>query len=242
MNVERWDILDLGELHAQVIRKAIKHVHLSVYPPDGLVRISAPEGMTLETIRLYAITKLVWIKSQQSKILAQERETPREYLDRESHYVWGKRYLLKIVPASSTPTIEVKHSVLELHARPGSTESKHAELLEAWYRDQIKAAVPALLQKWQPLIGVQAGRLHVQRMKTKWGGCNPVTGLIRLNTDLAKKPPECLEYILVHELTHLLEPTHNARFQSLMDGFIPHWRQVKAELNRLPVRHEDWDY
>lgn len=240
--MERWDILDLGELHAQVIRKAIKHVHLSVYPPDGLVRISAPKDMTLETIRLYAITKLVWIKSQQSKILAQERETPREYLDRESHYVWGKRYLLKIVPASSVPTIEVKHSVLELHARPGSTESKHAELLEGWYRDQIKAAVPALLYKWQPLMGVQAGRLHVQRMKTKWGGCNPVTGLIRLNTDLAKKPPECLEYILVHELTHLLEPTHNARFQSLMDGFIPHWRQVKAELNRLPVRHEDWDY
>lgn len=240
--MERWDILDLGELHAQVIRKAIKHVHLSVYPPDGLVRISAPQDMTLETIRLYAITKLVWIKSQQSKILAQERETPREYLDRESHYVWGKRYLLKIVPASSAPCIEVKHSVLELHARPGSTESKHAELLEGWYRDQIKAAVPALLQKWQPLMGVQAGRLHVQRMKTKWGGCNPVTGLIRLNTDLAKKPPECLEYILVHELTHLLEPTHNARFQSLMDGFIPHWRQVKAELNRLPVRHEDWDY
>ena len=240
--MERWDILDLGELHAQVIRKAIKHVHLSVYPPDGLVRISAPKDMTLETIRLYAITKLVWIKSQQSKILAQERETPREYLDRESHYVWGKRYLLKIVPASSAATIEVKHSVLELHARPGSTETKHAELLEGWYRDQIRAAVPALLRKWQPLMGVQAGRLHVQRMKTKWGGCNPATGLIRLNTDLAKKPPECLEYILVHELTHLLEPTHNARFQSLMDGFIPHWRQVKAELNRLPVRHEDWDY
>lgn len=240
--MERWDILDLGDLHAQVIRKSIKHVHLSVYPPDGLVRISAPEGMTLETIRLYAITKLGWIKSQQSKILAQERETPREYLDRESHYVWGKRYLLKIAPTDGAPTIKLKHSVLELHVRPGSAEAKCAALLEAWYREQIKAVVPALLEKWQPLMGVAAGRLHVQRMRTKWGSCNPETGLIRLNTDLAKKPPQCLEYILVHELTHLLEPTHNGRFQSLLDGFMPHWRQVKAELNRLPVRHEDWDY
>jgi hypothetical protein len=240
--VDRWDILDLGEVHAQVIRKAIKHVHLSVYPPEGLVRISAPKGMTLETIRLYAITKLAWIKAQKSKILAQERETPREYLDRESHYVWGKRYLLKIIETQGVPAIKRKHSTLELHGRPGSTEAKHAGLLEAWYRQQIKAAVPALLNKWQPLMGVNAGRLHVQRMRTKWGSCNPATGLIRLNTDLAKKPPQCLEYILVHELTHLLEPTHNARFQSLLDGFMPHWRQVRAELNRLPVRHEDWEY
>lgn len=240
--MERWDILDLGDLHAQVIRKSIKHVHLSVYPPDGLVRISAPEGMTLETIRLYAITKLGWIKSQQSKILAQERETPREYLDRESHYVWGKRYLLKVAPTDGSPFIKLKHSALELHVRSGSTEAKRAELLEAWYREQIKAVVPALLKKWQPLMGVTAGRLHVQRMRTKWGSCNPETGLIRLNTDLAKKPCQCLEYILVHELTHLLEPTHNGRFQGLLDGFMPHWRQIKAELNRLPVRHEDWDY
>ena len=240
--MERWDILDLGELHAEVIRKAIKHVHLSVYPPDGLVRISAPEGMTLDTIRLYAITKLAWIKSQQSKILAQERETPREYLDRESHYVWGKRYLLKVVQADAAPVIKLHHSTLELRVRHASDDAKCAEVLEAWYREQIKAAAPALLAKWEPIMGVRVRRLHVQRMKTKWGSCNPDTGLIRLNTDLAKKPPECLEYILVHELTHLLEPTHNARFQSLLDGFMPHWRQIKAELNRLPVRHEEWDY
>lgn len=240
--MERRDSLDLGELHAEVIRKSIKHVHLSVYPPHGRVRISAPLAMSLETIRLYAITKLAWIKSQQRKILEQERETPREYLDRESHYAWGKRYLLKVVQAYAAPVIKLKHSTLELHVRHVSDEAKCSEALEAWYREQIKSVVPALLEKWQPLMGVQAGRLHVQRMKTKWGGCNPTTGLIRLNTDLAKKPPECLEYILVHELTHLLEPTHNARFQSLLDSFMPHWRQVRAELNRLPVRHEDWDY
>ncbi|MBZ0086873.1 MAG: M48 family metallopeptidase [Thermomonas sp.] len=240
--MERRDSLDLGDLHADVVRKPIKHVHLSVYPPHGRVRISAPENMALETIRLYAITKLVWIKRQQCKILEQERETPREYLDRESHYVWGKRYLLKVVPTPGASSIKLKHSTLELHSRPGSSESRLAEILEAWYREQTKSAVSELLDKWQPIIGVRAGRLHVQRMRTKWGSCNPKTGLIRLNTDLAKKPPQCLEYILVHELTHLLEPSHNARFQGLLDGFMPQWRQVKSELNRLPVRHEDWDY
>lgn len=240
--MEHRDSLDLGELHAEVVRKSIKHVHLSVYPPHGRVRISAPLAMSLETIRLYAITKLAWIKSQQRKILEQERETPREYLDRESHYVWGKRYLLKVVQSNAAPVIKLKHSTLELHVRHVQDEAKCAQVLEGWYREQIKSEVSSLLEKWQPLMGVQAGRLHVQRMKTKWGGCNPATGLIRLNTDLAKKPPECLEYILVHELTHLLEPTHNARFQSLLDGFMPHWRHVRAELNRLPVRHEDWDY
>lgn len=234
--------LDLGDFHAEVVRKAIKHVHLSVYPPDGRVRIAAPAGMELETIRLFAIAKLAWIKRQQRKILAQERETPREFLDRESHYVWGKRYLLKVVEKEAAPAVELGHSSLLLQVRPGCDAARRQEILDAWYREQIRQAVPALLEKWQPLIGVRAGKVFVQRMRTRWGSCNPVSGYIRLNTDLAKKPPECLEYIVVHELTHLLEPTHNARFASLMENFLPHWRQVRDALNRLPVRHEDWIY
>lgn len=234
--------LDLGDFHAEVVRKAIKHVHLSVYPPDGRVRIAAPAGMELETIRLFAIAKLAWIKRQQRKILAQERETPREFLDRESHYVWGKRYLLKVVEKEAAPAVELGHSSLLLQVRPGYDAARRQEILDAWYREQIRQAVPALLEKWQPLIGVRAGKVFVQRMRTRWGSCNPAAGHIRLNTDLARKPPECLEYIVVHELTHLLEPTHNARFASLMEGFLPHWRLVRDALNRLPVRHEDWTY
>lgn len=240
--MERKSRLALGELDAEVVRKPIKHVHLSVYPPDGRVRISAPDGMALDTIRLYAISKLGWIKSQQRKIRSQERETPREYLDRESHYVWGKRYLLKLVEVDAAPFVRLTHSRLELHMRPGSDVAKRQEVLDTWYREQIRQALPALLAHWQALMGVVASRLMVQQMRTKWGSCNPATALIRLNTDLAKKPPACLEYILVHELTHLFEPTHNARFQELMDGFMPHWRQIKDELNRLPLRHEDWAY
>lgn len=234
--------IDLGEFSADVVRKNIKNVHLSVYPPDGRVRISAPLHMGLDTIRVFAITKLAWIKSQQRKIRAQERETPREYLDRESHYVWGKRYLLELVEKDASPSIELKHSTLALQLRPGTDEARRQEILDAWYREQIKAAMPELLAKWEPLMGVKAGRVFVQRMKTKWGSCNPAARNIRINTDLAKKPPECLEYIVVHELAHLIEPTHNARFTALMELFMPKWRHLKDELNRLPVRHEEWGY
>jgi predicted metal-dependent hydrolase len=234
--------IDLGDLHVDVVRKDIKHVHLSVYPPDGHVRISAPLHMPPDTIRVYAITRLDWIRRQQRKLLSQERETAREYLDRESHYVWGKRYLLRIVEADGPSTVRLKHSTLELGLRPGSDANKRREVLEAWYREQLRVALPPLLEKWEPLLEVKARRILIQHMKTKWGSCNPLAGNIRLNTDLARKPSECLEYILVHELLHLIEPTHNARFQSLMDQFMPQWRQIRDEVNRLPVRHEEWGY
>jgi predicted metal-dependent hydrolase len=240
LTVELHDGIDLGALHAEVVRKPIKHVHLSVYPPDGRVRISAPIGMALDTIRLYALSRLGWIKSQQRKLHSQQRESAREYLDRESHYVWGKRYLLKNVYADTVATVTLRHSTLELRTRPGSDAGKRHEVLHAWYREQIRAAMPALLAKWEPLLGVKARRVMVQQMKTKWGSCNPVTGIVRLNTELARKPPACLEYIVVHELAHLLEPTHNARFQLLMSEAMPHWQQVRDELNQLPLRHEAW--
>jgi len=234
--------IDLGDFSADVVRKNIKNVHLSVYPPYGRVRISAPLFMDLDTIRVFAITKLAWIKSQQQKMLAQERETPREYLDRESHYVWGKRYLLKVVEKDAAPAIELKHNELVMQLRPGTDEVQRQEILDAWYRAQIRAATPAMLTKWEPLMGVQARKVFVQHMKTRWGSCNPASRSIRLNTDLAKKPPECLEYIIVHELAHLIEPTHNARFIALMELFMPKWQHLKEELNRLPVRHEEWGY
>ncbi|MDR3413634.1 MAG: SprT family zinc-dependent metalloprotease [Formivibrio sp.] len=236
------DTIDLGGISADVVRKKIKNVHLSVYPPDGKVRIAAPLHMELDTIRVFAISKLAWIKSQQRKMQAQERETPREYLDRESHYVWGKRYLLKVIETDAAPVITLKHSKMVLQLRPGTNDERRQEILDGWYREQIKAAVPALFAKWEPLMGVKARGLFVQKMKTKWGSCNPSSGNIRLNTDLAKKPPECLEYIVVHELAHLIEPTHNARFTSLMELFMPKWRHIKEELNNLPVRHEAWGY
>lgn len=236
------DVIDLGELQAEVTRKAIKHVHLSVLPPAGKVRVAAPRHMPLETIRLFVVSKLSWIRSQQRKLQTQERETPREFLNKESHYLWGKRYLLEIHHADAAPAVSLRPRKLYLQVRPGVDRVRCEAVLDAWYRQQVRDAVPPLLDKWEPLLGVKANRVFVQRMKTKWGSCTPAAGHIRLNTDLAKKPPECLEYIVVHELVHLLEPTHNEQFVVLMDLYLPHWRHLRQQLNRLPVRHEDWDY
>ncbi len=234
--------IKLSGIVLDVVKKDIKNVHLSVYPPTGKVRISAPLRMNTDTIRVYAISKLNWIKQQQQKLQAQERETPREYLDRESHYVWGKRYLLKVLEQDAAPAVELKHSKMLLKVRPGSGGEKRQVVLEEWYRQQLKMTVLFLIEKWQPLIGVEVERFFVQRMKTKWGSCNHDTGSIRLNTELAKKPRECLEYIVVHEMVHLLEPTHNNRFVALMEQFMPKWQFYRDILNRLPVRHESWSY
>jgi predicted metal-dependent hydrolase len=234
--------IDLGGIAVEVVKKDIKNVHLSVYPPAGRVRISAPLRMNLDTIRVFAISKLGWIKQQQKTLREQERETPREYLDRESHYVWGKRHLLKMNEIDAAPTVELRHNKILLRIRPGASNEKKQAVLEEWYREQLKQAVPLLIARWEPLIGVRVERFFTQRMKTKWGSCRPESRSIRLNTDLAKKPAQCLEYIIVHEMVHLIEPTHSDRFTDLMDQFMPQWRFRRAELNRLPVRHEEWMY
>lgn len=225
-----------------VVLKDIKNIHLSVLPPAGKVRIAAPLRMDIDTIRVFAITRLAWIKTQQQKLREQERETPREYLDRESHYVWGKRYLLKLVEKDAAPSVELKHNRMVLQMRPAASVEKRQAVLDAWYREQLKAAVPRLIAKWEKALGVKAGRVFVQTMKTKWGGCNPLAGNIRLNTDLAKKPPVCLEYIVAHELMHLIERHHNERFTALMDAHMPQWRQYREVLNSLPLAHQEWGY
>jgi predicted metal-dependent hydrolase len=234
--------LKLGSLTVDVVKKDIKNVHLSVCPPEGKVRISAPLRMSSENIRLFAISKLQWIKLQQGKIVNQSRETPREYLKRESHYLWGKRYLLDVVEAHSPSRIEIRHRKIILQIRPSSSAERRRELLEQWYRTQLKAAVQPLIVKWERAMGVTVEQVFVRRMKTKWGSCSPSSASVRFNTDLAKKPPECLEYIVVHELAHLIEPTHNDRFTAQLDRMMPNWRFYRQLLNQLPVRHEKWVY
>jgi hypothetical protein len=236
------DRLDLGDIAVDVELKNIKNIHLSVHPPTGRVRIAAPSRMSLDTIRVFAVSKLGWIREQQKRVRGQEREPPREYLDRESHWVWGRRYLLRVMESDKPPSIELKHRRMLLRVRPETDSVRKRSLVDRWYRGEIKKAVPPLLAKWEPLVGPKVARFFVQRMRTKWGGCNPRTRSIRLNTDLAKKPRECLEYIVVHEMVHLLEPTHNARFVGLMDRLLPQWRFRREQLNRLPLRHEAWIY
>ncbi|ALG66636.1 M48 family metallopeptidase [Beggiatoa leptomitoformis] len=232
----------LNDLEIEVIQKDIKNVHLSVYPPNGRVKVAAPETMSLEIIRAFVISKLAWIKKQQQKFRAQERESPREYLERESHYFWGKRYLLKVVEQNAVPMVRLNHSAIVLQVKPNTDASKRGRILEDWYRAQLKAALLPLFQDWEAKIGVTATRVIVQKMKTQWGSCTPASGIIRINLELVKKPRDCLEYIIVHELVHLLEPSHNRRFSALMNHYLPKWKSLREELNRLPVRHEIWDY
>ena len=230
----------LGSINVDVVFKKIKNIHLSVYPPAGRVRIAAPARMSLERVRIFAISKLAWIKKQQKRIQEQPREAPREYLDRESHFVWGKRYLLQLVEADQAASVELAHRWMVLTVRPKTNLAKRRAIVDAWYREQVKQTLPGLIAKWEPLMGVKVKRFYVRHMKTRWGSCTPARQSIRLNTDLCKKPPECLEYVVVHEMVHLLEPSHNQRFKALMDQFLPNWKVSQQRLNALPVSHEDW--
>ncbi len=234
-NFQLAHTIDIGDIAVDVVRKNIKNVHLSVYPPAGNVKISAPLRMNLDTIRVFAISKLDWIKKHQQKIRSQVRETPREYIDRESHYLWGKRYLLNIIETETTPHLELQHDRILLHIRPDANTDRKQAIINEFYRHQIEAAIPPLITKWERLMGLHVNSFTVRKMKTKWGSCTPALQTIRFNLELAKKPLECLEYVIVHEMVHLLEPSHNKRFIAFMDSFMPKWRFYKSELNRLPI-------
>lgn len=229
--------LKLAGVAIHVDRKPVKHLHLGVYPPDGRVRVVAPEAMSAEAIRLFAIGKLAWIRRQQAKFAAQLREPAPEYLPRESHYVWGRRYLLAVHEVDQAPSVELRPRRLQLNLRAGSSAARREALLEEWYRNLLREAAAPLIAKWQPLLKVKVRGMFVQRMKTRWGSCNPVARTIRLNTELARKPIQFLEYVIVHEMAHIRVPTHGPRFVALMDQAVPHWRDLREALNQLPLHH-----
>jgi predicted metal-dependent hydrolase len=232
--------IQIGELAIQVTRKGIKHVHLSVHPPDGRVTLAAPTATRLDVARAYAVSKLGWIREQQQKLRNQARETPRQFVTRESHHLWGRRYLLKVAHADAKPNILLDHRRITLTVRPGSSTEKRAQVMHEWHKSLLHEAVPALIKKWEARLGVQVKQYFLQRMKTRWGGCNHLAGHIRLNTELVKKPKDLLEYIIVHEMAHLSEPTHSERFTALLDRHYPAWREARAELNELPLSAESW--
>ena len=236
------DSLKLGDISVDVVLKDIKNVHLSVYPPTGRVRISAPSHMSVEGIRAFAISKLDWIRKHQAELLKQDRETPRDFVDRESHHVWGKRYLMTIAEQDGAPSVNLKGRKLILSVRKNTDTGKRQAILEAWYRELLKAAVSELIAKWEPRMGVRVEGFYVQRMKTRWGSCNHDKRTIRLNTELARKPRECLEYLVVHEMAHLIERKHNEHFIALMARFLPNWRTLRDELNAFPLAHSEWRY
>ena len=234
------EMLHIGDLSIEVTRKDIKHVHLSVHPPNGRVTLVAPNATRLEVARAYAASKLGWIREQQTKLQKQAREAPRRFVERESHQVWGRRHLLTIKYREAKPSISLDHKRITLTVRPGTDERRRSELIHDWHKALLHEAVPALIQKWEPKLGVKVRAYFLQRMKTKWGSCNHRSGHIRLNTELVKKPKDLLEYVIVHEMIHLLEPTNSERFIAILQQHYPSWREARAELNDMPLGAETW--
>ncbi len=234
------ELIQIGDISITVTRKSIKNVHLSVHPPEGRVTLSAPTETRLEVARAYAISKLNWIRTQQEILRNQARETPREFIERESHYLWGRRHLLTVVERDIKPSIIVDHKRITLGVRPGSDHAKRASIIHQWHKTLLHDLIPLLINKWEPKLGVKVTAYFLQRMKTKWGSCNHKAGHIRLNTELVKKPKDLIEYVVVHEMLHLIEPTHNDRFISLITEHFPNWREARVELNELPLVAEEW--
>ena len=232
--------IQLGEISILVTRKAIKNVHLSVHPPEGRVTLVAPSGTRLEVARAYAISKLGWIRAQQKKLDNQARETPREFIERESHYLWGRRYLLTVKYQEVKPSVSLDAKRITLTVRPGSDAEKRVAVIHAWHKSLLHDVVPPLIAKWERKLKVKVTGYFLQRMKTKWGSCNHSAGHVRLNTELVKKPKDLLEYVIVHEMAHLFEPTHSDRFIAILEEHYPTWREARAELNELPLAAEVW--
>lgn len=235
--------LTVSGIKVEVVRKDIKNLHLGVYPPHGRVRVAAPLVVSDEAVRLAVIDKLGWIKRQRAQFAEQPRQSQREMVNGESHYFLGQRYRLRVHEHAGLAKVAVRGiASLDLFVRPGASAEQREAVLLHWYREQLKTMVPPLLEKWQPILGVQASHWGIKKMKTKWGSCNPTAKRLWFNLELAKKPVMCLEYIVVHELVHLLERKHTARFTALMDGFLPNWRVCRETLNSGVLGHEEWAY
>ncbi len=234
------EIIQLGDIVIAFSCKAVKNVHLSVHPPAGHVTLVAPNGTRLEVARAYAISRLGWVRQQQQKLSNQARETHRQFIERESHSLWGRRYLMTVQYLDAKPSIILGHKQLTLCVRPGSDALKRAQVLHNWHKSLLHRQVPPLIRKWEKKLGVTVTGYFLQRMKTKWGSCNHAARHIRINTELVKKPKHLLEYLIVHEMVHLLEPSHSERFAALFGEHYPAWREARAELNELPLTAESW--
>ena len=226
------DKITIGNIDIDLIRKNIKNIHLSVYPPDGRVRLAVPERMNDEAVRLFATSKLAWITKQRKKFSEQDRQTVREFVSGESHYYFGTRYLLNVIETTGKQHIELRsNKYIDLYVRPESTVEKREKIMSDWYRQSLKKVIPDYIKKWEEIMGVTVNDWGVKLMKTKWGTCNVKDKRIWINLELAKKNPRCLEYIIVHEMVHLLERHHNKKYKAYMDKFLPNWKSIKNELN-----------
>ena len=235
--------IEVGDLRVEVVRKDIKNLHLGVHPPNGRVRVAVPLRLGDDAVRLAVISRLKWIRRQQARFAEQERQSRREMVTGESHYFRGRRYRLDVIEHDGPPSVHLRNNrTMELRVRPEMGPVKREAVLHEWYRQRLREQVPQLLAEWEPKVGVSVARVGIKKMKTLWGSCNAEARRVWLNLELAKKPVVCVEYILVHEMVHILQRHHDDRFRELMDGLMPSWKTFREELNRTPLAHEDWAY
>lgn len=235
--------ITINGLPVQIVRKAIKNLHLGVYPPEGRVRVATPLAVSNEAVRLAVIGKLPWIRRQQAKFEGQPRQSQREMLHGESHYFMGQRYRLRVVHGDGVPEVSIRNRMfIEIRTRKDADHHTRSQILQRWYRQELKKLIPPLVNRWSAQLGIPTPDCRVRRMKTRWGTCQIEAKRIWLNLELIKKSVRCLEYIIVHELVHFLERQYDERFVALMDRYLPQWQPDKRELNSAPLAHEDWEY
>ena len=227
--------IKLSDISIKVVRKNIKNTHLSVYPPNGRVILVTPKKTRFEVARAYAVSKLNWIRSQQVKLREQAREFPRKFIDRESHQLWGQRYLMKVNYRNSKPSVVLSNKYIILTVPRGYNLIKRAKVIHNWHKTLLHTFVPLLIEKWERKLNVKVSKYFLQKMKTRWGSCNKAAGNVRFNTELVKKPKDLVEYIVIHEMAHLLEAKHNSKFIEILNVHYPNWRDARSELNQLPL-------
>lgn len=229
-------VINVSDISVEVEWKRIKNIHLTIYPPNARIHISAPITMTEESVRLFVISKQAWIRKRMTMINEQNRQTPREYVSGENHYYRGHRYRLKVIYYNGPAKVKIQgYEYIILYVREGASKERREEVLREWYRSEFKAMLPSLIEKWENTIGVKASKWEVKQMKTLWGSCNHCTRKITFNLELMKKPQHCIEYVVVHELLHIIVRLHNEEFTSLLTHYLPNWKQIKDELNKFTV-------
>lgn len=232
--------LKIADVTIEVVKKDIKNIHLSVNPPDGSVKLAAPLTASANVIRTFALAKLKWIRKNRNKMQSQEREKPRQFIERESHYLWGRRYLLHVIEGAEKTAILTHTKRITLKKRKSISFARLSQIFDQFYKDELLAVATPKILKWAKTLGVQQPRLEIRKMKTRWGSCNPRTSVIRLNSELAKRPKELLNYVILHEMAHLIERNHNQRYFDILDRHMPNWQHYRNELNNLPIPYANW--
>lgn len=228
-------IIQLKDISIKYVQKDIKNIHLSVYPPNGRVVLVTPKNIRFEVARAYAVSKLNWIRLQQVKLREQAREFPKKFIGRESHILWGQHYLMKIIYKRTKPSVVISSKYIILTVPPGFSLRRRERTIHNWHKSLLRIFASTLIEVWEKKFNVKVSKLFLQKMKTRWGSCNKVAGNIRLNTELVKKPKDLVEYVVLHELAHLIEAKHNSRFIKILNEHYPNWRDARSELNQLPL-------